>query len=96
MTSDTSKYLSLMSKFISNEMSTVDFQTSYLDLFKNESEQLDSASFEVLDALFGDIDSFVLDPELRAELESQNPGFYLDEPALRRRVADACRELRKS
>ena len=96
MSSVTNKYLSLMGKFISGEMSVVDFQTSYLDLFKNESEQLDSASFKILDVLFGDIDSFVLDSELRAELESQNPGFYLDELTLRRRVADACEDLRKS
>jgi len=95
MRSDTGKYLSLMSEFLSDEMPVVDFQTSYLHVFKNESEQLDSASFKILDTLFGDIDSFVLDPELRAELESQNPGFYLDEATLRRRVADAYTELQK-
>jgi hypothetical protein len=95
MSSVADKYLPLMSKFISGEMSVVDFQTSYLSLFKNESERLDSASFKILDMLFGDIDSFVLDSGLRAELESQNPGFYLDELTLRRRVADACEDLRK-
>jgi len=50
MSSDVNKYLSLMSKFLSDEMSAVDFQSSYLDLFKNESEQLDSVSFGILDA----------------------------------------------
>ena len=93
MNSDVSPYLYLLKRFLDNALSAEGFQAAYLDMFKHENRQLDPALFEILDALFGDVDSFVLDPELRSELESQNPGFYLDEIALRRRVSDAYMKL---
>jgi hypothetical protein len=62
-------------------------------MFNNEVRQFEPGVFSVMDALFGDVDSFVPDPELQIELESQNPGFYLDEPTLRTRVSKAYEEL---
>jgi len=93
MSSDVSHYLSLLKRFLGNELSAERFQAAYLDMFKRENRQLAPDLFEILDTLFGDVDSLVLDPELRSELESQNPGFYLDEAALRRRVSDAYMKL---
>lgn len=93
MSSDVGHYLSLLKRFLDNELSAEGFQEGYLDMFKHENRQLDPALFEILDTLFGDIDSLILDPELRSELESQHPGFYLDEAALRRKVSDAYMKL---
>jgi hypothetical protein len=94
MNQDISQYLSLLKRFLDNQLSTEAFQSEYLDMFKHDDRSIDSVVFNILDTLFGDIDSFVSDPSLRIELESQTPGFYLDEPALRRRVSDAYAELK--
>ena len=94
MSQDISQYLSLLKRFLDNQLSAEAFQSEYLDIFKRDDRLLGSALFNTLDTLFGDIDSFVSDPGLRSELESQTPGFYLDEPTLRRRVSDAYAELK--
>lgn len=95
MSQDISQYLSLLKHFLDNQLSAEAFQFEYLDMFKHDDRPLDSALFSILDTLFGDIDSFVSDPGLRSQLESQTPGFYLDEPSLRRRVSDAYTELKQ-
>ena len=94
MSQDISHYLSLLKQFLDNRLSVETFQSEYLEMFKHDDRPLDSALFNILDTLFGDIDSFVSDPGQRSELESQTPGFYLDEPALRRRVSEAYVELK--
>lgn len=93
MSYDISHYLLLLKQFLDNQMSAEAFQSVYLDTFKRDDRPLDSVLFNILDTLFGDIDSFVSDPGLRCELEAQTPGFYLDEPTLRRRVSEAYAEL---
>jgi len=93
MNNDVSQYLSLLKSFLAGELSAEEFQGTYLDMFKRENRQFEQTLFSALDTLFGDLDSFVPDPALRAELESQNPGFYLDETTLRRRVSDTYERL---
>lgn len=90
---DVSQYLSLLRRFLAGEISTGEFQTTYLDMLKHEERQFEPTLFSVLDTLFGDLDSFAPDPALRAELELQNLGFYLDEVTLRSRVSDAYERL---
>jgi Bacterial self-protective colicin-like immunity len=93
MNCDGCQYLSLLKRFLANEVSAEEFQAAYLGIFKHENRQLDPSLFSILDTLFGDVDSFVSDPELRAELELQNPDFYLDEAELRHKVLDAYERL---
>ena len=90
---DVTQYVSLLKGFLAEEISVEEFQAKYIDMFKAENRELDPSLFAVLDAVFGDVDSLVLNPELMAELESQNPGFYLDETALRRKVSLAYEKL---
>jgi len=93
MDRDATQYVSLLKGFLAEEISAEEFQARYIDMFKAENRELDQSLFAILDALFGDLDSLVLNPELMVELESQNPGFYLDETALRRKVSLAYEEL---
>lgn len=80
-------YYSLLSQFLSGKMSVDEFRSTFLEWFKSEG-QLDISIFELLDELFGDVDSFTLDQRLLAE----NPGFYLDEAGLREKAqVVACR-----
>jgi Bacterial self-protective colicin-like immunity len=74
-------YRSLLEQFLSGEMPVEEFQAAYVDRFKAE-RRLDAALFEMLDELFGHVDSFSADPQLLAE----NPGLYLDEAGLRQKV----------
>ena len=93
MERDVTQYASLLKAFLVEEISVGEFQVKYINMFKAENRELDPSLFAILDALFGDVDSLVLDSELMAELESQNPDFYLDEAALRRRVSLAYEKL---
>lgn len=93
MDCNVTQYMSLLKSLLSEEILAEEFQAKYIDMFKAENRELEPGLFGILDALFGDVDSLVLDPELRAELESQNPGFYLDETALRRKVSEAYEKL---
>ena len=81
-------YGSLLAQFLSGAMSVEEFQATYLERFKNEG-QLNGAVFELLDELFGDVDSFTVDQRLLAE----GADFYLDEARLREKVCSIANRL---
>lgn len=81
-------YKRLLEQFLANAMPVEEFQAAYLARFKNEGE-LGVPLFELLDDLFGDVDSFTADPQLLAE----NSSFYLDEERLREKVQIAVSRL---
>ena len=83
------EYDQLFEWFLTRQIPVEEFQAAFLHRFKNEAP-LDQASFKLLDELFGDVDSFTMDPELLSE----KPNLYLDEPALRRRVQEVGAHLR--
>ena len=85
MTDVSVDYGLLLEQFLDGAMSAEEFQSTYLDRFKNERRRLEDALFDLLDGLFGDVDSFSTDPKLLAE----NPGFYLDERQLREKTRAA-------
>jgi hypothetical protein len=93
MKSATNEYKSLLERFLSGGMTGEQFQLAYLDKFKSETTNLDEDLYELLDALFVDVDAFVPDPELLAQLQAERPGFYLDERSLRDRVSEVVRRL---
>ena len=78
----------LIEQFLHGAMSVEEFQATYLHRFKNEG-QLDGPMFELLDELFGDVDSFTTDQQLL----TVNSGFYLDEAGLREKVQFAASRL---
>ena len=75
-------YKALLDRFMEKAIPVEEFQTIYLELFKNETRQLSEPLFALLDGLFGDIDSFSADPYLLAE----QPDYYIDEAQLREKV----------
>ena len=83
----------LLHSFLAGAWSAEEFQRAYLERFKNDSRALDDAVFEILDELFGDVEAFCADPELLAALMGAQPGFYLDEKALRAKVTQASQRL---
>ncbi|MCC6504632.1 MAG: hypothetical protein IT475_04220 [Aquimonas sp.] len=82
-------YELLLNRFLEGEQSAEEFQHVYLARFKGEERKLDEPFFELLDGLFGDVDAFTTDQELIAD----NPGFYLNEVALREKVYLVLKQL---
>jgi hypothetical protein len=80
MDRDVTQYVSLLKGFLGEEVSAEEFQARYIEMFKSESRELDPSLFMILDTLFGDVDSLVLNPELMAELESQTLASILTRP----------------
>ncbi len=89
MSTPTQDYRLLLERYLSGELTAERFQSMYLDRFKTEQQRLDEPLFELLDGLFGDVDSFTKDPELLAG----NPNFYLDEERLREEVRRVVKQL---
>lgn len=75
-------YVDLLSDFKHGRIGVVDFQRAYINKFKAEKIELDESAFELLDRLFGDVDSYTED----VDLLNENPDFYLDEKKLREKV----------
>lgn len=88
MNNSLADYGLLLEQFLGGAVSVEEFQGTYLDRFKNEG-QLDGPLFELLDELFGDVDSFTTDQQLLTE----SPGCYLDEAGLREKVRRASSRL---
>ena len=87
MTADRLKpYDDLLSSFVKNDISAVDFESQYLSLYKGDTNLFSDEEFLILDELFGDVDAFVGDPNLR------DPGD-LDEVELHKRVMLALEKL---
>ena len=82
-------YTKLFEEFLAENLPVDDFEAAYFMRFKNETQMLDDRLYDVLEDVFGDLDSFTHD----AELSADKPDFYLDEPGLRRRVRRALERL---
>ena len=83
------KYKLMLDRFLSGEICVHEFQERYLASFKSEVQRLDVDLYEVLQKVFGDVDSYTEDPDLLVT----NPSFYLNEVALRKRIQEATLQL---
>ena len=89
MSNAINSYIELLSEFLSGRMGVLDFQRAYLSKFKMETSRFDDSTFDLLDALFGDVDAYTSDQALLTE----NPSYYLDEDGLRNRVSQVLNDL---
>lgn len=60
-------YINLLSSFVAGNISATDLETQYLNLYKNDATLFPDEEFFILDDLFGNIDAFVANPNLRDE-----------------------------
>lgn len=84
------KYIQLIISFIDHKIPTEQFESSYLDLFKHDEEQVAGAEFDILEKLFFAVDDYVVDPELRSRVGG------LGDEELRDRAQEAYRKLHSS
>ena len=61
------KYITLISSFVADKITATDFEREYLKLFKADETEWPEAEFAILDELFGEVDAFCADPQLRDE-----------------------------
>ena len=61
------KYIVLITQFVSGEITASQFEASYLEMFKNETETLPEDIFNVLNSLFSDVDAYCGDSDLRED-----------------------------
>ncbi|AFU02902.1 colicin immunity domain-containing protein [Nocardia brasiliensis] len=80
-------YEDILRRFISGEIDAPTFESEYLTTFKSEKTRFGPPVFDLLDALFADVDDYVADAQLRAEAGG------LDDEQLRQRASATYRRL---
>jgi len=85
-------YSKLISNFLDGNLSAVQFSDRFVQRFKSDSGPMSEELFLLLDELFGDAESFTLNPALLRE----KPGFYLDEPGLQAKARDILERMRNA
>jgi hypothetical protein len=58
-------YVQLIGAFANDAIDAQEFERRYLKLFKDDATDWPEREYAILDRLFGDVDSFNADPELR-------------------------------
>lgn len=82
------RYIALLRLFVDGAISAREFEHRYLVAFKNDKDEYPEKVYQVLDDLFGDVDTFCADPALRG------PGD-LDEVQLLSEAKTALLELER-
>lgn len=59
------KYKLLIARFVGGKITAEQFESAYLEVFKNEVNTLPNDAFVVLNKLFLDVDEYCGDPTLR-------------------------------
>jgi Bacterial self-protective colicin-like immunity len=78
------KYKRLMEDFINEVITVEDFESDYLNTFKNETERMDNTLFEILNGVFEAVDCY-----WHECLPGQETAFEISEQQLRIEVSEA-------
>ncbi len=81
-------YLALIDRFLGGSITVEEFEKTFLTSFKAEPASLDNELYEILDKLFGAVDSYWHECELGSET-----AFEISEVTLREEAADALAQL---
>jgi hypothetical protein len=81
------KYIRLLKNFVNNKISSDEFESQFLEIYKNEKRFDSEREFQILDKLFGDVDAYCGDSALF------DPEFDIDEAELRLSVQKALNAL---
>lgn len=60
--------LPMIGRFVTGTSTAQEFEREYLIAFKNDVDRWPESQFAQLDSLFADVDDYVADPALRAEV----------------------------
>ncbi len=79
-------YTNLIRDYLNNRISTKCFEYTYLKLFKEETREMSSEEYSIINGLFMDVEAFCDDPTLRDAND-------IDEHELRKRCQIAFKKL---
>lgn len=79
-------YIELMYRFCERKITASEFEEKFLTLYKNDPTNWSSVEFQALEEVFGAVDAFCADDELRDEDD-------LDEEQLLSQVAISCKKI---
>lgn len=79
-------YAALARRFVNSEISAVQFEELYLDLFRQENRYMPKVYATPINEIFYSVEDYVVDPALRDEGD-------LDDDQLKQRVSASLREL---
>ncbi|OCA92586.1 colicin immunity domain-containing protein [Pseudobacillus wudalianchiensis] len=82
------KYKKLIGDFINKAITVEDFERNYLNSFKNETERIDNALFDILNDVFEAVDCY-----WHECLPGQETDFTISEQQLRNEVSEALIKL---
>jgi len=68
MNSNVSEYVDLIKSFLLQQIGAKQFEQEFLQLFKNDETSHPEDVFDALDTLFGAVDEYCDDPQLRLKL----------------------------
>lgn len=74
MTPALAPYAVLLRSFVDGRLSADEFETVFLPLYKNDGTAWPGPEFRILDTLFGDVDEYCGDDELRADVGGLDAG----------------------
>lgn len=80
-------YANLVGSYLADEIDALAFEKQYLSKFKDDSTVWISNEFEILNAIFTDLDAFCYDPKLRDDED-------LDENQLKERTGKNFQKLK--
>jgi hypothetical protein len=61
----TKRYIEIIKDFVEHRIDVENFESTFLEMFKNEKEDIPENVYCVLDSFFSDVDMLVLDESLR-------------------------------
>lgn len=79
-------YINLIGRFVAGHLSAPEFATEYFALMGTESTFWPTATYDILNDLFADVDAYCADPTIRSAND-------LDEAQLGSAAAEALRKL---
>lgn len=63
--SNIEQYLLTITQFVAGEITASQFESRYLEMFKNEADHFPEHVYDALNKLFSDVDCYCGDPHLR-------------------------------
>jgi hypothetical protein len=69
-------YIDLLRSLGQKEISVIDFEKKYLNLYKNDATEWTEPEFAILDELFGAVDAFCADTSLRSAGDLDEDQLY--------------------
>ena len=88
-------YCRLLEEYLNGSSTGLEWIKKFLKFYGSDNRQMDEELYNVLDVLWGEVESYQPDEELYRRLAKEKPGFFLNESLFHERAEVAYRELKR-